>query len=59
MANSIDPFFAHIWWEEEDEEDDEREFGYERLTIEGLRYERIEIRKLVVDLADGARVGRR
>jgi hypothetical protein len=53
VANSIDPFFAHIWWEEEEEEEEEeREFGYERLTIEGLRYESIEIRKLVLDLAD-------
>jgi hypothetical protein len=52
VANSIDPFFAHIWWEEEEEEE-EREFGYERLTIQGLRYESIEIRKLVLDLADG------
>jgi hypothetical protein len=52
VANSIDPFFVHIWWEEEEEEEEEREFGYERLTIEGLRFESVEIRELTFEVGD-------
>lgn len=49
VANSIDPFFAHISWEEEKEG---RRFGYERLVIKGLRYESLEIEELELELGD-------
>lgn len=45
---SIDPFFFKISWpEEEEEEEEERGFGgFERLEIEGLKYEKLSIKKL-------------
>ena len=48
IANSIDPFFFEIsWFDEEDEEEDEESgFGLERLEIEGLKYEKLSIKRL-------------
>ena len=48
---SIDPFFFEITFEEEEEEEEEEErgFGFERLEIEGLRYDKLSIKKLKVE----------
>jgi hypothetical protein len=46
---SIDPFFFEITFEEEEEEGEERGFGFERLEIEGLRYEKLSIKKLKLE----------
>jgi hypothetical protein len=44
---SIDPFFFEISWPgEEEEEEAEREFGFEELEIEGLKYKTLSIKKL-------------
>jgi hypothetical protein len=44
---SIDPFFVHIsWHEEEEREEEEAEAGFERLQLEGLKYEKLEIKEL-------------
>jgi hypothetical protein len=51
IASSIDPFFFKISWYEE--EGEERGFGggFERLEIEGLKYENLSIKKLKVERA--------
>ncbi len=48
---SIDPFFFEITFEEEEEEEEEEErgFAFERLEIEGLRYEKLSIKKLKLE----------
>jgi hypothetical protein len=47
---SIDPFFFEIsWLDEEEEEAEERGFGFERLEIEGLKYEKLSIKKLTLE----------
>ncbi|MGF6782144.1 sialidase family protein [Paraburkholderia sp. GAS334] len=47
IAPSIDPFFFKISWHEDEEEGEERGFGgFERLEIDGLKYEKVSIRKL-------------
>ena len=49
VAISIDPFFFHLHWHEDERREEElREMG-ERLVIEGLRYERVEIDRLVIE----------
>jgi hypothetical protein len=52
VAASIDPFFAHIYWRDEEREEglEEREERGERLRIKSLRYERLEIDGLSIDL---------
>lgn len=50
VANSIDPFFVHISWHEEHELEDERGPRFERVRVKGLRYERLEIDELVIDI---------
>jgi hypothetical protein len=51
IAPSIDPFFFKISWHEE-EEGEERGFGgFERLEIEGLKYEKLSIHKLKLERA--------
>ena len=50
VANSIDPFYAHIWWHEEEEEEEECcPEGVGRLIVRGLRYERLEIDELELE----------
>jgi hypothetical protein len=48
---SIDPYFFKIsWHEEEEEEEEERRFGsFERLEIEGLKYEKLSIKQLKLE----------
>lgn len=48
VASSVDPFFFHISWHEEERREELREIG-ERLVVEGLRYERVEIDRLVIE----------
>jgi hypothetical protein len=43
---STDPFFVHISWHEEEESEEEAEAGFERLQLEGLKYEKLEIKEL-------------
>jgi hypothetical protein len=50
VAISIDPFFFRISWREEEEEEEEERFGRERLYIKGLKYERLDIEELKLDL---------
>jgi hypothetical protein len=52
VAASIDPFFAHVYWRDEEREErfEEREALGERLRIKSLRYERLEIDGLSIDL---------
>lgn len=57
VANSIDPFFFHIWWEREEEGREEE--GEERLRIRGLRYERIEIEELSITRSEFEHGGQR
>lgn len=50
IAPSIDPFFFKISWREDEEEGEERGFGrFERVEIEGLKYERLSIRKMKLE----------
>jgi hypothetical protein len=50
IPSSIDPFFFKIWWHEHEEEREEREVGsFERLRIEGLKYEKLSIKELKLD----------
>jgi hypothetical protein len=51
VANSIDPFFFHIFWREE-EEDERREPERERLVIKGLRYERLDIEEISFEFCE-------
>ncbi len=48
VANSIDPFFFHIFWKEEMREEIEERRGaeFERLRIRGLRYEKLDIEEI-------------
>jgi hypothetical protein len=46
---SIDPFFFKISWHEEEEQGEEGGFGFERLEIEGLKYESLSIKKLKLE----------
>jgi len=45
---SIDPFFVHISWDEEEEtaKEEEIEQRFDRLRLEGLKYEKLEIKEL-------------
>ena len=60
VNNSIDPFFFHISWHEEREEEEERyESGRrEKLEIRGLRYERLEIEEIKLEVDDRPGIGR-
>jgi hypothetical protein len=52
IAASIDPFFFKISWHEveEEEEGEERGFGgFERIEIEGLKYEKLSLKKLKLE----------
>jgi hypothetical protein len=52
VPSSIDPFFFKVSWEEreKEQEDEERGFGdFERLRIDGLKYERLSIKKLTLE----------
>jgi len=53
IPSSIDPFFFKVLWEErekEQEEGEERGFGdFERLRVDGLKYERLSIKKLTLE----------
>jgi hypothetical protein len=53
VANSIDPFFFHISWPE-DKLAERKLYALERerLEIKGLRYEKLEIDELKLDLGD-------
>jgi hypothetical protein len=56
VANSIDPFFFHIFWPEEfEEEEREAVIGRERLEIRGLKYEKLEIKELKLESDDYSR----
>jgi hypothetical protein len=51
VANSIDPFFFHIAWHRESEEEEEPGWvGRERLEIRGLRYERLEVEEIKLEV---------
>jgi hypothetical protein len=54
IANSIDPFFAHISWHEEEHKEPEHHkgTGTEQMILKGIRYERWEIDELRLDAAD-------
>jgi hypothetical protein len=49
IPSSIDPFFFTISWHEEEGEEEEGEFGFKRLEIEGLHYEKLSIKKLKLE----------
>jgi hypothetical protein len=52
IAASIDPFFFKISRHEEEEEGEERGFGgFERIEIEGLKYEKLSLKKLKLERA--------
>jgi hypothetical protein len=51
IAPSIDPFFFEISWHEEEGEEHEFGGGFERLEIEGLKYEKLSIKKLKLERA--------
>jgi hypothetical protein len=56
VANSIDPFFFHIFWREPEEEEEKKHgLGFERLEIKGLKYERLEIKDLKFEAAESSR----
>ncbi|HEY6254154.1 MAG TPA: sialidase family protein [Candidatus Angelobacter sp.] len=61
VPESYDPFFYRIFWEEK-EEHGEREEGHGvecgRLEVKGLKWEKIEIKELRLDLKDPRRRGR-
>jgi len=58
VAPSIDPFFFHIrWHEEEDEKKEHRRDEGERLILRGLKYERLEIDEIELELGDDDRLG--
>jgi hypothetical protein len=59
VANSIDPFFFHIFWKDEEREEIEEHGGaeYERLRIRGLKYERLEIEDIEFVAASRADAG--
>jgi hypothetical protein len=48
IPSSIDPFFFKITWHEE-EEGEGGEFGFNRLEIEGLHYEKLSIKNLKLE----------
>jgi hypothetical protein len=52
IPSSIDPFFFTISWHEEEGEE-EGEFGFKRLEIEGLHYEKLSIKKLKLERLRG------
>lgn len=50
VASSIDPYFFHIAWHDEEREEHHRIEPGRRLLIRGLRYERVEIQELELDV---------
>jgi hypothetical protein len=55
VAISIDPFFFHISWDEEkEEEEEEREHEFEggQLRVKGLKYEKLEISGMDLNLGE-------
>jgi hypothetical protein len=46
---SIDPFFFHLHWHEDTRREERPEEIGERLVIQGLRYERVEIEHMVIE----------
>ena len=52
VAISIDPFFFHISWDEEEEEEAEYAFEGRQLRVKGLKYEKLEISGMNLDLRE-------
>ena len=51
IVSSIDPFFFKISWHEEEAEEHGFGGGFERLEIEGLKYQKLSIEKLKLERA--------
>lgn len=52
VANSIDPFFFHVYWREGEDEEERREKECERLVIRGLKYERLDIEEISLEFGE-------